>query len=112
MTFNIAAFVLGILAGVLVTLVVIYRRVGRVIARTVGTTATAAGVGLLVWTFTAVGHENKLTGITIGDIRITETRDAIGWGAGLLTGGLIALAFSLLGRSSPEEPFEAIHHRP
>ena len=61
--------------------------VGRRLARIFAVIAMGLGMGLLLW------------GIPPFDSHIiTEVGEAIGWGAGFLTGGIVALVLSFLGK--------------
>jgi hypothetical protein len=87
-----ALFLIGLLVwGLLDPLV------GRRLARTFSAIAMGVGAGLLLW-----GLSGALSGGRLRppfDMRIiTEAGEAIGWGAGFLTGGIVALVFSFLGK--------------
>jgi hypothetical protein len=73
--------------------------VGRRLARTFAVMAMGVGTGLLLW-----GLSGALSGERLRppfDMRIiTEAGEAIGWGAGFLTGGIVALVLSFLGKTT------------
>jgi hypothetical protein len=108
MTSSLTAFVLGVLVGVLGSLAIVFPRVGRVMAQIAGTAAAAVGIGLLIWAFDAAGRESELTGIIVGNIRIVQVSEALGWGAGLLIGGAVVLLLSFIRRSGSSERGEAL----
>jgi hypothetical protein len=93
------SFVIGTLVGSIVTLSVAYRYVGRVVARLLAVVALAAGAGLLTWGLDAAIRGDQLRGIAWQTIEITQPREAFGWSAGLLLGGITALLLSFMGRS-------------
>ena len=99
MTFEITSFVIGLLTGSILTLAIAFPQAGRALTRVVAVTATAIGCGLLIWAFDALARECTLAAIALGQLRIAQPSDAIGWGAGLLLGGVIALFLSFLGRA-------------
>jgi hypothetical protein len=73
--------------------------VGRRLARTFAVMAMGLGTGLLLW-----GISGALSGKRLRppfDMRIiTEVGEAIGWGAGFLTGGIVALVLSFLWKTT------------
>jgi hypothetical protein len=72
--------------------------VGRRLARIFAVIAMGLGMGLLLW-----GISGALSGDRLRppfDSRIiAEVSEAIGWGAGFLTGGIVALVLSFLGKT-------------
>ena len=72
--------------------------VGRRLARTFAVIAMGLGMGLLLW-----GISGALSGERLrppfGSNIITAVSEAVGWGAGFLTGGIVALVFSFLGKT-------------
>jgi hypothetical protein len=110
MTISISALTLGAIAGVGCSVAIIFPRIGRTIAQIFGTTAFAAGAGLLAWAFTASSCGDELTGILLGNIRIVYVSDAVGWGVALLTGGTVMLFFSFIGRSEPSDLWQSLRH--
>ncbi len=73
--------------------------VGRRLARTFAVMAMGLGTGLLLW-----GISGAMSGERLRppfDMRfITEVGEAIGWGAGFLTAGIVALVLSFLGKTT------------
>ncbi len=72
--------------------------VGRRLARIFAAIVMGLGVGLLLWGFSGAVSGERLRP-TFGSNIITEVSEAIGWGAGFLTGGIVALVFSFLGKT-------------
>jgi hypothetical protein len=72
---------------------------GRRLARTFAVMTMGLGTGLLLW-----GLSGALSGERLRppfDMKIiTEVGEAIGWGAGFLTGGIVALVLSFLGKTT------------
>jgi hypothetical protein len=89
-----ALFLIGLLVWGLLDPIV-----GRRLARTFSVIAMGVGTGLLLW-----GISGALSGERLRppfDMRIiTEVGEAIGWGAGFLTGGIVALVLSFLGKTT------------
>ncbi len=93
--------------------------VGRRLARIFAVVAMGLGMGLLLW-----GISGELSGERLrppfDSHIITEVSEAIGWGAGFLTGGIVALVLSFLGKTkkvgrqdTPEsEPTSEPPHHP
>jgi hypothetical protein len=108
MTVEITAFVAGILVGALSALALVFPQVARAVARAIGTVALATGGGMLVWGFDALGRDSELTGIIVGSLRVTQTSEAMGWGAGLLIGGIVALLLSFLRLPQSNSPSDGL----
>ena len=72
--------------------------VGRRLARIFAVIAMGLGVGLLLWGFSGAVSGQRLRP-PFGSNIISEVSEAIGWGAGFLTGGIVALVFSFLGKT-------------
>ncbi len=72
--------------------------VGRRLARVFAVIAMGLGMGLLLW-----GISGAVTGERLRppfhSLIITQFGEAIGWGAGFLTGGIVALVLSFLGKT-------------
>jgi hypothetical protein len=98
MDFDATSFVLGIAAGVIVVLVIVYPRVGRIMARTLSVAFLAGAVGLLAWVIAALIRGDELRTIVLGNFTLSETSEAIGAGGGLLLAGVLALLLSFFGR--------------
>ena len=77
------------------------------------------GTGFLSWGISGAVSGERLRPPFGSDI-ITEVSEAIGWGAGFLTGGIVALVLSFLGKtkkaveqvSQGSEPTSDSPHRP
>jgi len=72
--------------------------VGRRLARTFAVIAMGLGMGLLLWGISGAASGERLRP-PFGSNIITEVSEGIGWGAGFLTGGIVALVLSFLGRT-------------
>jgi hypothetical protein len=72
--------------------------VGRRLARTFAVIGMGLGMGLLLWGISGALSGKRLRPPFGSDI-ITEVSEAIGWGAGFLTGGIVALVLSFLGKT-------------
>ena len=93
--------------------------VGRRLARIFAAIAMGLGVGLLLWGFSGAVSGQRLRP-PFGNNIISEVSEAIGWGAGFLTGGIVALVLSFLGKTrkagqqdaQESEPISESPHRP
>jgi hypothetical protein len=72
--------------------------VGRRLARNFSVIAMGLGTGLLLWGISGAVSGERLRP-PFGSNIITEVSEAIGWGAGFLTGGIVALVLSFLGKT-------------
>ena len=72
--------------------------VGRRLARIFAVIAMGLGMGLLLWGISGAVSGERLRPPFDSHI-ITEVSEAIGWGAGFLTGGIVALVLSFLGKT-------------
>jgi hypothetical protein len=72
--------------------------VGRRLARIFAVIAMGLGMGLLIWGISGAMSGESLRPPFDSHI-ITEVSEAIGWGAGFLTGGIVALVLSFLGKT-------------
>jgi hypothetical protein len=72
--------------------------VGRRLAKNFAVIAMGMGTGLLVWGISGAVSGERLRP-PFGSNIITEVSEAIGWGAGFLTGGIVALVLSFLGKT-------------
>ena len=95
MSFDIASFVLGAFGGVLVTASLAFAHVGRLVTRCLAVIMLAFGVGLLTWAIDALIRGDTLRAIGTSQMVIQQPSEAIGLGAGLLAGAVLALLLSL-----------------
>jgi hypothetical protein len=72
--------------------------VGRRLARIFAVIAMGLGTGVLVWGIIGAATGERLRP-PFGSNLITEVSEAFAWAAGLLTGGILALVFSFIGRT-------------
>ncbi len=72
--------------------------VGRRLARIFAVIAMGLGMGLLLWGFSGAVSGQRLRQ-PFGSNIISEVSEAIGLGAGFLTGGIVALVLSFLGKT-------------
>ncbi len=72
--------------------------VGRRLARVFAVIAMGLGMGFLLWGISGAVSGERLRPPFDSHI-ITEVSEAIGWGAGFLTGGIVALVLSFLGKN-------------
>ena len=79
--------------------------VGRRVARVFAVIAMGLGMGLLLWGISGAMSGERLRPPFDSHI-ITEVSEAIGWGAGFLTGGIVALVLSFLGKTKMVGPQE------
>ena len=77
--------------------------VGRRLARNIVVMAMGLGTGLLAWGISGAVSRERLRPPFSSNI-ITEVSEAIGWGAGFLTGGIVALVLSFLGKTRKGGP--------
>jgi hypothetical protein len=77
--------------------------VGRRLARIFAVIAMGLGMGLLLWGISGAVSGERLRPPFDSHI-ITEVSEAIGWGAGFLTGGIVALVLSFLGKTKKVGP--------
>lgn len=66
----------------------------RIAARIAAIVALAAGVGILTWGITSAAMGERLRSPVFAPSFQVLPAEAIGWGAGLLAGGLTALALA------------------
>lgn len=97
MMFNhLATLTLGIAIGALMTTCLVYARVGRALGKLVSVLTIGSGVGLLTWgILITAGCDFKP--LEFGPIVFTSAGQIIGWGAGLLSGGVTALVLAFVG---------------
>ena len=109
----------GLLLAWLLVWGLINPTVGRRLARNFAVIAMGLGMGLLLWGISGAVCGERLRPPFGSDI-ITEVSEAIGWGAGFLTGGIVALVLSFLGKtkkaveqaSQRSEPTSESPHHP
>ena len=77
--------------------------VGRRLARIFAVIAMGLGMGFLVWGISGAVSGERLRPPFGSDIN-TEVSEAMGWGAGFLTGGIVALVLSFLGKTRKSSP--------
>ena len=65
--------------------------------------AMGLGMGLLLWGISGAVSGERLRP-PFGSNIITEVSEAIGWGVGFLTGGIVALVLSFLGKTKKADP--------
>jgi hypothetical protein len=80
--------------------------VGRRLARIFAVIAMGLGMGLLLWGISGAVSGERLRPPFDSHI-ITEVSEAIGSGAGFLTGGIVALVLSFLGKTKKVGPQDA-----
>ncbi len=86
--------------------------VGRRLARNFAVIAMGLGTGFLAWGISgAVSGERLRPPFSSSNI-ITEVSEAIGWGAGFLTGGIVALVLSFLGKTRNTVEQNTQQHEP
>ncbi len=85
--------------------------VGRRLARTFAVIAMGLGMGFLLWGITGAVSGERLRPPFDSHI-ITEVSEAIGWGAGFLTGGIVALVLSFLGKTKNVDPQDTPESEP
>ena len=100
MNFDIPSFAIGLLIGSLFTVGIAVPRVGKIVARTLAALAIGAGVGLVTWASAAIITDAGFSTIEYGQIIISEPVEVAGLGGGLLIGGIIVLALSMLVKSN------------
>ena len=99
MMFDLTSFVLGVMIGGLVVACFAIPRVGRILTKCLAAALLAAGVGMLIWVSVQELRGGTLTPIVWRQIIITQPGEALGWGGGLVCGGILALVFSCIGSS-------------
>jgi len=85
--------------------------VGRRLARIFAVMAMGLGMGLLLWGTSGAVSGERLRPPFDSHV-ITEVSEAIGWGAGLLTGGIVALVLSFLGKIKKVGPQNTLESEP
>ena len=71
--------------------------IGRLFARIVAVLAIGGGIGVLTWGICAAALGETIRSPFGLSSLIAEPSEAIGWGAGLLAGGITALVLSFIG---------------
>jgi len=99
-------FLVGLLVWGLIDSVV-----GRRLARIFAVIAMGLGTGFLVWGISGAVSGERLRP-PFGTNIITEVSEAIGWGAGFLTGGIVALVLSFLGKTKKGGPQDTQESEP
>ena len=79
--------------------------VGRRLARIFAVITMGLGIGILLWGISGAVSGERLRPPFDSRI-ITAVSEAIGWGAGFLTGGIVALVLSFLGKTKKSAPQE------
>jgi hypothetical protein len=94
-------FLVGLLLGVLLGWLSLWTflnpAVGRFCARIFSVVTLSVGAAFLVWAITSIALRESirpLAGLNI----VTETSEALAWGAGLLVAGIASLVLSFIGR--------------
>ena len=85
--------------------------VGRRLARIFAVIAMGLGMGFLLWGISGAVSGERLRPPFDSHI-ITEASEAIGWGAGFLTGGVVALVLSFLGKTKRVGPQDTLESQP
>jgi hypothetical protein len=85
--------------------------VGRRLARIFAVMAMGLGMGLLAWGISGAISGERLRP-PFGSNIITEVGEAIGLGAGFLTGGIVALVLSFLGKTRKSAQRDARESEP
>jgi hypothetical protein len=85
--------------------------VGRRLARNFAVIAMGLGTGLLAWGISGAVSGERLRRPFSSNI-ITEVSEAIGCGAGFLTGGIVALVLSFLGKTRKGGPQDTQESEP
>lgn len=98
MPIDLASFLGGLLLGILATVSFVFPRVGRILARTFSVSLFIGGIGLLAWSIGGMVLEAPMTAFDVGPVAIASVSDAVGWGSGLLAGGILTLVLSSLSR--------------
>jgi len=99
MQWDIASFLVGLVVGVFITAALAFPRVGRIFARSAAIVLFVGGIGLIGWAAMALLRDSVLTPFQLGGVLVSQPAEAIGWGAGLLAGGILTLVLSSLRRS-------------
>ncbi len=86
--------------------------VGRRLARTFAVITMGLGMGLLLWGISGAVSGERLRPPFSSNNLITEVSEAIGWGAGFLTGGIVALVLSFLGKTKRIGPQDTPESKP
>ncbi len=105
-----AVFLVLLLGGLLVW-GLIDPVVGRRLARAFAVIGMGLGMGLLLWGISGAVSGERLRP-PFGSNIITEVSEAIGWGAGFLTGGIVALVLSFLGKTRNTVEQNTQQHEP
>lgn len=90
-----AAFFLGLLVGSIITVVLIFPRIGRAIGKTAAVGLMGFGAGLLVWGFISIFQTEPFEPLAIGSLEFYNSPQILGWGGGALVSGIAALVLSL-----------------
>lgn len=93
---DLAPLMLGIVLGAFVLSCLIFERIGRATGKIIAVVGIGLGVGLLTWgIYSAI--EGELQPLQAGPIVFKSIGQVIGWGAGLLGGGVTALVLAFVG---------------
>lgn len=96
MQFDASSFLGGLVAGILLAVSLTFPRVGRTLARVIAVALFVGGIGLIAWAVGGLSMGAELTAFAVGPLLIAHPSDAIGWGGGLLAGGILTLVLSSL----------------
>ncbi len=91
--------IVGLLVGALAAIAFSQPRVARAIGKTAAVVLIAAGAGLLCWGLLTTIGVGEFEALEFGPITLYSATQTLGWGAGLLAGGITALVLALVGRS-------------
>ena len=99
MVFDITSFFLGVILGVLAMASFAFPRIGCILTRLVAVVMLTMGVGLLTWAIDALFRSESLRPFGLIGVAIEQPSEAIGCGAGLVVGAIVAFSLSFVRRS-------------
>ena len=94
---NLTGVIVGVLIGVVFTAAFSFPRMARAIGKTSSVLMLAAGAGLLTWGLISELGGSSFESLEMGPVTFYSAAQTIGWGSGLLAGGIAALVLSFVG---------------
>lgn len=81
MAIDVTSLLIGGLIGVILTIALVFPRIGRILARTMAVSTLALGLGGIVWVIDANARDAELSPIVLQNFVISEPSEAVGWSA-------------------------------
>lgn len=94
---DLAALLLGALAGVLLTIVLSFPRIARGIGKIAAVSLMGAGAGLITWGLISALNGSDFESLQMGPVIFYSAAQTLGWGVGCLVAGITALVIAFIG---------------